>query len=224
VATQATDCAGIGNETCVQPIRTVELILEVTASVSGQTNSGKVISRQITNVDPLATFYSTDYPSGGTEVLDYGPGVAGNNDEIASNPILENANFQSNDYRFETFVFGSLTGTGRNQNLLSPWDFDTNPRRRVPRGRIDQVLHLRHRHRCALSGRHRVPIAREQRPGRHEQLHPELEYQGRLRMADSSSGRVRWRFDARLRRRRRLQGHVPARRQPDLVDTRSVRV
>jgi hypothetical protein len=117
-----------------QPIKTVELILEVTASVSGQSSSAKAISRQRLNVDAVQTFYSTDYPSGGTEVLDYGPGVAGNNDEIASNPIFENANFQSNDYRFETFVFAPLTtgtnpdGTAStpNLNLLSPWDFDRN--------------------------------------------------------------------------------------------------
>jgi hypothetical protein len=109
-----------------QPTPTVEMLLEVTAGVSGKTSSGLAVDRQRLNVDTITTWYSTDYPSGGTEVVDNGPGQTGNNDEIAENPITENANFQSNDYRFETFVFTPLNTGGVNQNLMSPWDFDGN--------------------------------------------------------------------------------------------------
>jgi hypothetical protein len=106
---------------------TVELVLELTASTSGKTQSGVAVARQRLNVDTVSTMYSTDYPGGGTsEVLDEGPGQKGNNDEIASNPITELAGLQANDYRFETMTFGSLTATGKNLNLLSPWNFDGN--------------------------------------------------------------------------------------------------
>jgi hypothetical protein len=109
-----------------QPTPTVEMVLRIAGSVSGKTSSGIAISRQRLNVDTITTLYSTDYPAGGTEVVDIGPGSVGNNDEIASNPITENNNFQSNDYRFETSVYAPLTTGGGNMNLLSPWNFDGN--------------------------------------------------------------------------------------------------
>jgi len=107
-----------------QPTPTVEMLLEVSAGVSGLTTEGLAIFRQRLNVDELSTMYSTDFPSGGSEVVDQGPGTAGNNNEIAENPITEFSNYQGNDYRFETFNYGSLIATGKNLNLMSPWNFD----------------------------------------------------------------------------------------------------
>jgi hypothetical protein len=115
---------GVGQPFQGQPTPTVEMILEVSAAVNGKTSAGMAIFRQKLNVDDQATLYSTDFPSGGSEVLDMGPGTSGNNDEISSNPVTEFSNYQGNDYRFESMTYGSLIATGKNLNLLSPWNFD----------------------------------------------------------------------------------------------------
>jgi len=88
-----------------QPTPTVEMLLEVSAANAGQTQSGMAVSRQRLNVDTITTWYSTDYPSGGTEVVDHGPGVASNNDEIAlSDPIMpDNQAMRSIEQAWEAF-------------------------------------------------------------------------------------------------------------------------
>jgi hypothetical protein len=123
-----------GAQFCNQPSPTIELLLNVAAGNSGKVSSGIVVNRQRLNVDESSVFYSTDFPAGGTEIVEGGPGIASNNDELAFDPIIENGTFQGNDYRFETNVWSPLTAgkdanggaVSRNQNLLSPWNFDAN--------------------------------------------------------------------------------------------------
>ncbi|MCP3981019.1 MAG: S8 family serine peptidase [bacterium] len=98
----------------------VELILEAKAGNAGRTVSGVTISRQRLDVDEHSTFYSTDFPTGGTETFDY------DNNELIENPTT-NLDDVELDYRFETRVYGDLTAGGtKNLALNSPWHFDLN--------------------------------------------------------------------------------------------------
>jgi hypothetical protein len=79
-----------------------------------------VVSRHRLDVDELSLFYSTDFPTGGTELVDI------QNNETLENPTT-NLSMPDEDYRFETRVWSDLTAGGtKNQSLLSPWNFDTN--------------------------------------------------------------------------------------------------
>ncbi|MCP3981018.1 MAG: S8 family serine peptidase [bacterium] len=96
----------------------VELVLEAKAGNAGRTVSGVAVSRQRLDVDEHSTFYSTDFPTGGSETFDY------DNNELIENPTTNPYNFDL-DYRFETRVYGDLTAGGtKNLALQSPWHFD----------------------------------------------------------------------------------------------------
>jgi hypothetical protein len=107
---------------------TVELVLEVSDPSTGKSAGGVAVLRQRLNVDEAATYYSTDFPTGGidVQVLDL------NNNEIEENPITDPGAVSGLDYRFETRSYGDLTSgldevgapVPRNQNLLAPWNFD----------------------------------------------------------------------------------------------------
>ena len=101
---------------------TVEMLLEITADTSGRTASGIAVARQRLNVDTDRKLYHTDFPTGGVsaEVLDM------NNNEREDNPITDLAGYQALDLRFETKSYSDMTISGRNLNLLSPWNFDGN--------------------------------------------------------------------------------------------------
>jgi hypothetical protein len=113
----------------------VEMILAVRADTSGKTTQGLAISRQTLNADEQSLYYSSDFPTGGTEYRDWD-----NNERINSwlpaqaaqpalvndpQPIYLNGGTFSSDYRFEAFVWSDLTAGGtKNLALNSPWNFD----------------------------------------------------------------------------------------------------
>jgi hypothetical protein len=98
----------------------VELVLEISAAVSGKTARGVSVRRITLNVDESSVFYSTDYPQGGTELQDR------NNNERIDDPLtlIAEPTLRS-DLRFETVVYSDLTAGGtKNLGLQSPWSFD----------------------------------------------------------------------------------------------------
>ncbi len=113
----------------------VEMILAVSAQTSGKTTQGLAINRQRLNVDEQSLYYSTDFPTGGTEYRDF------NNDERinswlpaqAAQPALVTdpepteqigGAFQG-DYRFEAIVWSDATAGGtKNLSMNAPWNFD----------------------------------------------------------------------------------------------------
>ena len=102
----------------------IDLILAVTAPTSGKTATSIAISRHTLDVDELSVFYSTDFPTGGTQFYDQSQLRQG--DEILENPVTNIGDFIA-DYRFETFTWSDLTAGGsKNVGLLSPWNFDAN--------------------------------------------------------------------------------------------------
>jgi hypothetical protein len=98
----------------------VELILSVRSDASGKPAAGLAVSRHRLDVDELSLFYSTDFPSGGTEYVDV------DNDEVLSDPTTDLVSLDD-DYRFETLTWSDLTAGGtKNLVLQSPWNFDTS--------------------------------------------------------------------------------------------------
>jgi hypothetical protein len=104
----------------------VELVFEIKAQTSGKTASGVQVNRLTLDVDEANTFYSTDYPMGGSDVVfDY------NGDEQVSDPLTVVGegcppNCAGSDGRFETRQFASLQVGGKNTDIASPWAFDVN--------------------------------------------------------------------------------------------------
>ncbi len=120
---------GAGEPFAGQPTPTVELLLYVSDRTSGKPLSGVAVNRLKLNVDAVDTFYSTDFPQGGTQVIEL------NDNEVAEDPVFEyGALFQGPDGRFETKTYANLlvgknaagSTVNRNQNLRSPWNFDAN--------------------------------------------------------------------------------------------------
>ncbi|MCP3982208.1 MAG: S8 family serine peptidase [bacterium] len=96
----------------------VELVLELTAPVSGMVSVAAGVSRQTLDVDETDTFYSTDFPTGGSEIRDF------NENELVENPTTHIGDLVK-DYRFETRTYGDLTAGGtKNLGLGSPWHLD----------------------------------------------------------------------------------------------------
>lgn len=104
--------------------QTIEMILGLSAKKSGKPVEGIAVSRQTINAEETSFLYSTDFPTGGTQNVDW------NNNETLENP----GNYKGDvnwtyDYRFETVTWSDLTAGGtRNPSstLKSPWNFDTN--------------------------------------------------------------------------------------------------
>jgi hypothetical protein len=101
----------------------VEMVLGVTATKSGHSVNGYAISRHKLDVDETSFFYSTDFPSGGTENRDY------DDNETLENPSTNSADFLK-DYRFENLSGGrawsALNINGKNAAISAPWNFDAN--------------------------------------------------------------------------------------------------
>ena len=96
----------------------VEMLLSVTADSSGKSSNGLAVSQHKLDVDEVSVFYSTDFPTGGTEYRDR------NNNETLENPTTNIGDFLE-DYRFETITYSDLTAGGtKNTTLQSPWNFD----------------------------------------------------------------------------------------------------
>ncbi len=108
--------AGCTSGRCVPP--TIEMVMGISAKKSGKSVESLVVSRHKLDADEVSFFYSTDFPSGGAETLDW------NNDEVLQNPTTNIGDFNL-DYRFENQTWNDLTAGGtRNLGLTSPWDFD----------------------------------------------------------------------------------------------------
>lgn len=99
----------------------VEMVLGVSAKKSGRPIEGIAVSRHTLNVDETSFFYSTDFPTGGSETRDV------ENNETIQNPTSDPVDFFE-DYQFEQRTWSDLTATGTNTTsaLKSPWNFDTN--------------------------------------------------------------------------------------------------
>ncbi len=99
----------------------VEMVLGVSAKTSGRPIEGVAVSRHTLNVDETSFFYSTDFPTGGTETRDV------ENNETIQNPTSDPVDFFE-DYQFEQRTWSDLTATGTNTTsaLKSPWNFDSN--------------------------------------------------------------------------------------------------
>ncbi len=102
--------------TGVTPQTDVEMILGISAPASGKSTPGLAISRHTLDVDENSTYYSTDFPTGGTQVKDY------DNDEIENPTVNSDLTDPGLDYRVEGWTWSDLTAT--NPALNSPWDFD----------------------------------------------------------------------------------------------------
>jgi hypothetical protein len=103
----------------------VDMVLGVSAKKSGRAVEAFVVSRHTLDVDESSIFYSTDFPTGGTETRDK------NNNETIENPTTDPEDvggFTGSDYYFETRTYSDLTATGTNSTatLRSPWNFDSN--------------------------------------------------------------------------------------------------
>jgi hypothetical protein len=99
----------------------VEMLLSIQAPTSGKTAASLAVSRHRLDVDEQSLFYSTDFPTGGTEIIDW------NENETIENPTTDIDVFITRDYRFEQRVWSDLTAGGtKNQALMSPWNFDVN--------------------------------------------------------------------------------------------------
>ncbi len=98
----------------------VDMLLGITARQSGKTVERRIALRHVLDVDELSTFYSTDFPAGGTELRDF------NGNETLENPTTDISD-STRDFLFETRVYGDLTAGGtRNTSLQAPWSFDAN--------------------------------------------------------------------------------------------------
>ncbi len=100
----------------------VDLLLGISAKKSGKPAEGLAVYRTWLNANEQALYYSTDFPTGGTEYYDW------NNNETIENPatFLGDVN-NACDYRFETVTWSDLTRGGtRNTGIQAPWNFDTN--------------------------------------------------------------------------------------------------
>jgi len=97
----------------------VDMLLGVTARLAGRSVEKLFASRHVLDVDEISTFYSTDYPTGGTEFRDF------NGNETLENPTTDPVD-STKDALFETRTYGDLTAGGtRNTALQAPWSFDT---------------------------------------------------------------------------------------------------
>ena len=70
-------------------------MLELTATTAGLSAPAIVVSRQTLDVDEFSFFYSTDFPSGGSQIVDL------NNNELIEDPTTDPTDWIK-DYRFET--------------------------------------------------------------------------------------------------------------------------
>ena len=100
----------------------VDLLLGISAKKSGKAAEGLAVYRTWLNANEQAVYYSTDFPTGGTEYYDW------NNNETIESPatFLGDVN-NACDYRFESVTWSDLTQGGtRNTGIQAPWNFDTN--------------------------------------------------------------------------------------------------
>ncbi len=110
----------MGTDAAIPDGHEVEFVVELTATTGGLSAPAVVVSRQTLDVDEFSLFYSTDFPTGGVQIVDL------NNNELVEDPTTDPINLLR-DYRFETRLWSDLTAGGtKNTGLQSPWNFDVN--------------------------------------------------------------------------------------------------
>ena len=103
-------------------IQKVDMIVGVTATTAGKGVETQFAKRETLNVDAVSNYYSTDFPTGGTEIVG---GNDINNNEVLEAVTYDPRNFLS-DYFFETRAYTDLTPTNPTLVALgAPWNFDT---------------------------------------------------------------------------------------------------
>jgi hypothetical protein len=107
----------------------IDMLIGVTSRTAGKGNESLIAQRETLNADENPTFYSTDFPLGGSEPVG---GYDSNNNEIleavTTNPRIAFADRSGRgDYTFETRSYGNMTATGTNSlaSVQGPWNFDT---------------------------------------------------------------------------------------------------
>ncbi len=104
--------------------KSVDMLIGVTSATAGKSVKSIIAKRETLNADEFAFFYSTDFPTGGSEPV--------GGWDINSNERLENVTSDpqsfTNDYIFETQSYSDMTVGGFNDLSIIkvPWNFDTN--------------------------------------------------------------------------------------------------
>jgi hypothetical protein len=105
-----------------ETIQNVDMIVGVTATAAGKGVETQFAKRETLNVDEVSLYYSTDFPTGGTESVG---GYDINNNEILETVTYDPRNFFT-DYFYETRTYSDLTSTNPTLVALgAPWNFDT---------------------------------------------------------------------------------------------------
>ena len=103
-------------------IQSVDMIVGVTATTAGKSVETQFAKRETLNVDEVSLYYSTDFPTGGTESVG---GYDINNNEVLETVTYDPRNFFT-DYFYETRTYSDLTSTNPTLVALgAPWNFDT---------------------------------------------------------------------------------------------------
>jgi hypothetical protein len=100
----------------------VDMLIGVTAKAAGKGVETLIAQRETLNADEFSFFYSTDFPTGGTEPVG---GYDINNNEFLET-VTNDPHLFTNDYFFETQAYSNMTATNPLASLKAPWNFDTN--------------------------------------------------------------------------------------------------
>jgi hypothetical protein len=105
-------------------VQQADMVLGVSAKTAGKGVESIAVQRETLNADAVSFFYSTDFPTGGSEVVG---GYDINNNEVLE-PVTSSPNNFLEDYIFETRSYSDLTAGGYNSAALlkAPWNFDSN--------------------------------------------------------------------------------------------------
>ena len=105
-------------------VQQADMVLGVSAKTAGKGVEAFAVQRETLNADEVSFYYSTDFPTGGSEP---GGGIDVNNNEVLEAVTNSTNNFLL-DYVKETQSYSDLTAGGFNSTaaLQIPWNFDTN--------------------------------------------------------------------------------------------------
>jgi hypothetical protein len=105
-------------------VQQADMVLGISAKAAGRGVESFAVKRETLNADEISFYYSTDFPTGGSETVG---GYDINNNEVLETVTNSTNNFLL-DYIFETRSYSDLRVGGFNSeaNLKAPWNFDTN--------------------------------------------------------------------------------------------------
>ncbi|HEX4825310.1 MAG TPA: hypothetical protein VFV19_13470 [Candidatus Polarisedimenticolaceae bacterium] len=108
----------------ISGVQKADMILGVSAKSAGRAVESVAVQRETLNADEVSFYYSTDFPTGGSETVG---GYDINNNEVLE-PVTNSVNNFLLDYIFETRSYSDSTVGGFNTvaTLKAPWNFDTN--------------------------------------------------------------------------------------------------